>query len=57
MTAPEKAIIATEEALKVSGSTLEMSRTLNQMLLERVLMNQLLLLRATKVHLSWSDEE
>lgn len=53
MTAPEKAIAATKEALKTSGA---FPRTIEKLLLEQVLANQLVLLRATAVHLSWSDE-
>lgn len=53
VTAPEKAIAATKEALKTSGA---FPRTIEKLLLEQVLANQLVLLRATAVHLSWSDE-
>lgn len=56
MTAPVKAIADTDLALKVSRSVQENHRTLEQMLLEQVLTNQLVLLRATAVHLSWRDE-
>lgn len=51
MTAPERKIKETEALLSRVGSP---DRT--QDMLKQILENQLLLLKATNVHLSWGDE-